>query len=45
MVVLGELLPFYNLLDIGSMAKCASLPNQGFCVVFDLPAKDVVIRK
>jgi len=30
---------FYNLLDIGSMAKGASLPNQGFRVVFDLPAK------
>lgn len=29
---------FYNLLDIGSMAKGASLPNQGFRVVFDLPA-------
>lgn len=26
---------FYNLLDIGSMIKTASLPNQGFRVVFD----------
>lgn len=26
---------FHNLLDIGSMAKTASLPNQGFRVVFD----------
>ncbi|MCW1884217.1 formylglycine-generating enzyme family protein [Luteolibacter flavescens] len=30
---------FYNLLDIGSMAKGASLPNQGFRVVFDLKEK------
>lgn len=27
---------FFNLLDIGSMTKTASLPNQGFRVVFDL---------
>ncbi len=26
---------FFNLLDIGSMVKTASLPNQGFRVVFD----------
>ncbi|MCW1922318.1 formylglycine-generating enzyme family protein [Luteolibacter arcticus] len=36
---------FYNLLDIGSMAKGASLPNQGFRVVFDLPAKDASTGK
>lgn len=27
---------FHNLLDIGSMFKTASLPNQGFRVIFDL---------
>ncbi len=27
---------FFNLLDIGGMVKTASLPNQGFRVVFDL---------
>lgn len=29
---------FHNLLDVGSMIQSASLPNQGFRVVFDLSA-------